>query len=184
MLCASLGAVILSIYRQLPEYATYRHPPGEGKFQPGVSRLIKIALPIVVLAASGSYVYADRTWLHEPEPMDIYDALEAAVPLVRDPNAAPLNLHDGIWRGTQVDAFYGYVEVVATVTDGKLSQVRVAHYPKSSGASAMINQRAMPKLRKEAIAAQSQYVDFVTGATLSSKAFTVSLGAALAEASR
>lgn len=150
----------------------------------GTAQVRKIVLPIAFVAASGGYVFADKVWLTPPPKPDLYDMLEAAVPFTPGPDAGPVTFVDGVYRGPKADAYYGYVEVVATVRDGRLAEVRVAHSPKSSSVSTMINGRAMPKLRREAIAAQSGYVDFVTGATLSSKAFSESLIGALQDAAK
>lgn len=136
----------------------------------------KIVLPIVAIAVSAFYVGLERTVLASAA----VTTQETATALAD--NGTPLpdaKFRDGEYRGPQSDAFYGYVEVLAVIREGALAQVRIVHSPKSSGASLMINERAMPKLRKKAIVAQDAGVDFITGATLSSKAFNESLAAAL-----
>lgn len=89
---------------------------------------------------------------------------------------------DGTYTGTSEDAFYGFIQVRATVTGGKLTDVEFLKYPDDHHESVEINQRAMPILRSEAIAAQSANVDVVSRATDSSEAFIKSLGAALQQA--
>ena len=55
-------------------------------------------------------------------------------------------------------------------------------WPAERDTSIAINERALPKLRAEAISAQSAEVDVISGATLLSKAFIQSLDAALSKA--
>ena len=89
---------------------------------------------------------------------------------------------DGKYIGTAADAFYGNVQVVATVSGGKLSNVQFLQYPNDRSHSIEINQYALPILRREAIQAQNANVDIVSGATDSSYAFQQSLQSALSQA--
>ena len=88
----------------------------------------------------------------------------------------------GTYTGAAVDAYYGTVQVQATVSCGKLTDVRFLQYPSDRSTSQQINDYAMPILRQEAIAAQSAQVDAVSGATHTSGAFVQSLASALAKA--
>jgi uncharacterized protein with FMN-binding domain len=145
--------------------------------------LKKIAVPIVVLAASAGYAYADRVWLNPPaEDIDatIEDLLLADMPMAAGSTFGELK--DGKYPGPQSDAYYGYVEVQAVVKGGRLAQVVVVHAPKGSQTSQMLSSRSISKLKKQAVATQSAAVDIVTGATLTSKAFAQSLTGALASA--
>ncbi len=89
---------------------------------------------------------------------------------------------DGQYTGPSVDALYGFVQVQATVSGGKLTNVQFLSYPTDRTTSQNINSRATPLLAQEAIAAQSANVNIVSGATETSSAFIQSLGAALAQA--
>lgn len=89
---------------------------------------------------------------------------------------------DGTYTGTSADAFYGNIQVKATVASGKISDVVFLQYPNDRDESRQINESAMPYLKQEAIAAQSAAVDIVSGATDSSKAFQESLASALTQA--
>lgn len=141
----------------------------------------KIIVPIVVLAASAGYAYADRVWLNPPVvDLSMDELLEADLPMAAGTTFG--DLRDGEYKGPQSDAYYGYVEVRAVVKGGRLSQIVVIHVPKSSTTSRYLNERAIPKLRKQAVATQSAALDIITGATLSSKAFAQSLTAALQSA--
>ncbi len=89
---------------------------------------------------------------------------------------------DGTYTGAAADAYYGYVQIRATVQGGKLTAVDFLQYPNDRRTSQQINSRAMPELKSEAIAAQSANVSGVSGATDTSQAFIQSLGDALAQA--
>lgn len=89
---------------------------------------------------------------------------------------------DGQYTGVVTDAFYGNIQVRATVSGGKLTDVQFLQYPNDRQTSIEINTQAMPYLRFEALQAQSARVDIVSGATDSSRAFRTSLESALAQA--
>lgn len=89
---------------------------------------------------------------------------------------------DGSYTGSAADAYYGTVQVRATVQGGKLSNVEFLQYPNDRGTSIYINGIAMPQLIQEAITVQSAQVDGVSGATATSQAFMQSLASALAQA--
>ena len=89
---------------------------------------------------------------------------------------------DGTFTGSSADAYYGNVQVSATISGGKISNVKFLQYPNTHSTSVMINQQAMPYLIQEAIQAQSSNVQIISGATYTSQAFQQSLQAALAQA--
>ncbi len=89
---------------------------------------------------------------------------------------------DGTYTGSVANAFYGNIQVAATISGGKLSDVQFLQYPNDRGESVQVNTSAMPKLKSEAISAQSAQVNVVSGATQTSQAFIESLGNALAQA--
>ncbi|MEO6761150.1 MAG: FMN-binding protein [Candidatus Saccharimonadales bacterium] len=89
---------------------------------------------------------------------------------------------DGSYTGSIADAYYGSVQVLATITGGKISDVKFLQYPDSHDTSVYINQQAMPYLQQEAIQAQSSHVNTVSGATFTSQAFQQSLASALSQA--
>ena len=89
---------------------------------------------------------------------------------------------DGVYTGSQGDALYGYVQVQATISGGKITDVQFLQYPSDRSTSRMINSQAMPMLKNEAIQAQSANVDIISGATDTSMAFIQSLGSALQSA--
>lgn len=89
---------------------------------------------------------------------------------------------DGTYTGPEVDAIYGLVQVQAVVQNGKITNVQFLEYPNDRRTSVRINSIAVPDLQQEAIQAQSANVDLITGATLTSQAFQMSLQGALGKA--
>lgn len=89
---------------------------------------------------------------------------------------------DGVYTGDAADAFYGNIQVQATITDGRISDIQFLQYPNDRERSLRINQQADPMLAQEAIQAQSAEVDIISGATDSSEAFKQSLQSALDKA--
>lgn len=90
--------------------------------------------------------------------------------------------HAGTYTGAVSDAQWGYVQVAATIQNGRITAVRFVQYPSDRERSVLINQYADPQLVTEAIQAQSAQVDAITGATDTSIAFMQSLGDALTQA--
>jgi len=89
---------------------------------------------------------------------------------------------NGEYTGRVADAYYGYVQVKAIITNGKLSDIVILDYPKDAGTSRYINSYALPILKSEAISAQSTNINAVSGASESSPAFMKSLASALIKA--
>lgn len=89
---------------------------------------------------------------------------------------------DGTFVGLVADAYYGNVQVKATIRGGGLTDVAFVQYPDTHDTSIMINQQAMPYLRQEALQSQSANVNIISGATFTSEAFIQSLASALNQA--
>lgn len=89
---------------------------------------------------------------------------------------------DGTYTGAAADAYYGMVQIRATIQGGKLVTVDFLQYPNDRRTSQYINADAMPLLKNEAIQAQSANVSGVSGASDTSQAFMQSLSDALAQA--
>ncbi len=87
---------------------------------------------------------------------------------------------DGTYTGTSVNAYYGYVQVAAVISGGKLTNVQMLDYPRDQRTSQQINSYALPILISEAIKAQSATIDAVSGASETSPSFKSSLASALA----
>ena len=97
-------------------------------------------------------------------------------------NQTNVSYKNGSYTGSVADAIYGNVEVQATISGGKLTDVTFLQYPSDRTTSVGINSQAMPYLKQEAIAAQSAQVNIISGATATSQAFAQSLTSALAQA--
>ncbi|HVZ28551.1 MAG TPA: FMN-binding protein [Rhizomicrobium sp.] len=91
---------------------------------------------------------------------------------------------DGEFTGNPVDIEYGLVQVSAIIRDGQIADVKWLQDPEDIDLSKQINQDAMPKLTRQAIAAQKSQVDLVTGATFTALGFRLSLSTALAQAAK
>ena len=89
---------------------------------------------------------------------------------------------DGSYTGDSVDIYYGYIQVKATISGGKLTDVTILNYPNDRGHSVRINEYALPLLKDEAISIQSASVDVISGATATSTGFQKSLATALIKA--
>lgn len=98
------------------------------------------------------------------------------------PPSPTVQYKDGMYSGTVADAFYGYVQVQATIQGGKITRVDFLQRPNDNPTSRAINDQADPMLSQEAIQAQTAQVNMITGATDTSMAFIQSLTAALSHA--
>lgn len=90
---------------------------------------------------------------------------------------------DGSYTGSAADAYFGNVQVKATISGGTIADISFLQYPNDRHTSVSINQNAMPILVKEAVKSQSANVDIVSGATQTSQGFIQSLQNALSQAS-
>lgn len=90
---------------------------------------------------------------------------------------------DGAYTGQSANAYYGYIQIQAKISGGKLVDVIFLDHPSDNRTSQLINGQAMPLLKSEALQAQSAEVDIVSGASASSEAFRQSLASALGQAS-
>jgi uncharacterized protein with FMN-binding domain len=77
---------------------------------------------------------------------------------------------------------WGPVQVQATVSNGKLTDVTVLQYPNGNPRDQQINAYALPVLVKESLDAQSAQIDMVSGATVTSDGYLQSLQGALDQA--
>lgn len=81
--------------------------------------------------------------------------------------------------GSVVSTRYGNVQVQITVAAGKVTAAKVLQVPYTDRKDQQINNRAVPILNSEAVAAQNADIDMVSGATYTSQAYAQSLQAAL-----
>lgn len=96
--------------------------------------------------------------------------------------ATAIQYRDGTYAGPRVDAYWGIMRVQAVIQNGKLTNVQVLEYPSDRRTSEYINRQAIPMLQNEVMSAQSANVNIISGATLTSEAYLLSLDRALAQA--
>ncbi len=112
----------------------------------------------------------------------------APTPPANQPSQAPTaptarsGYRDGSYVGDAIDVYYGYVQVKAVISAGKIIDVQFLDYPQDRDTSRQIAAMSLPVLRSEAISVQSAQVDMVSGATETSTGFIKSLQSALAKA--
>ena len=70
----------------------------------------------------------------------IVDQTQSA-PAAAVQNASQSVLHDGSYIGNTYDAYYGVVQVQATVKNGQLADVKALKFPNHSGESRSINRQ-------------------------------------------
>ncbi len=116
------------------------------------------------------------------EPVPAPQPVTPPVAVAAAPTPPKSGYGDGSYTGDAADAYYGTVQVEATIRNGKLTDVQFLQYPNDRSTSRFINGQAMPQLTQEAIQVQSSRVDIVSGATETSLAFRQSLASALAQA--
>lgn len=93
------------------------------------------------------------------------------------PPAAGSGLKNGTFAGPGVSQRYGTIKVTVVVSGGRITDV-TATYP-TTGENGRINAAAIPKLRQQALTAQSAGIAVVSGATYTSNAYKQSLQAAI-----
>jgi uncharacterized protein with FMN-binding domain len=98
---------------------------------------------------------------------------------VTSPSTAPSAAGAGTFTGDSVQTRWGPVQVRITVKGGKLTDVTAVAYPSENPRDQEINSYALPRLRTEALTAQSADIDTVSGATYTSDGYRQSLQSAL-----
>jgi uncharacterized protein with FMN-binding domain len=88
----------------------------------------------------------------------------------------------GTFTGDPIDTPYGTVQVAATLTEGKITAVKVLRAPDRNGRDQQIADYALPRLTREALGAQSAQIDAVSGASYTSQGYVQSLQSALDQA--
>lgn len=126
------------------------------------------------------------TTLTTPNPAATSTAPSAAPPQASAGSTAPAapvatsaGAADGTYKGSVVNTRYGTVQVSATISGDKISQVTALKLTDDGGRSVQISREAVPILRSEVLKAQSANVDSVSGATYTTEGYLTSLQAAL-----
>lgn len=89
---------------------------------------------------------------------------------------------DGTFTGSAVNTRYGPVQVQITVSGGAIVDVQAIEYPTENSKDRQINERAVPQLVSETLAAQTADIQFVSGATYTSQGYLTSLQSAIDQA--
>ncbi len=156
-----------------------------------MKRLLVSALTVAAFIAYALFARSDTSAVATPsvssssqEPRPVTKSTASTDPQPSSPSTANASAtyKDGVYTGDAADAYYGFVQIRASVQNGKLTDVAFLRYPNDRQTSLMINRQVMPMLHQEAIAAQTARVDIISGATDTSQAFIQSLGSALIQA--
>ena len=148
----------------------------------------KILVSTVLVGAIGLYVAfqsSSTSVTVNPDTTVVHPGGSATAPAsgsAPPTKALATRYKDGTYTGDTVDAYYGFVQVQATVQNGALIKVAFLSYTKDREHSLELSNYATPILVQEAIKAQSARVDIVSGATQTSEAFIQSLASALVKA--
>lgn len=119
-----------------------------------------------------------------PRPASSGPVAEVALPGVAAapaPGAAASGTvrRDGVAFGSTVSNPYGAVRVQVAMAAGKIVDVRAIALPDGDGTSQAINRDAAPRLKTQALTAQSAAIDGVSGATYTTDGYRKSLQAAI-----
>jgi uncharacterized protein with FMN-binding domain len=83
------------------------------------------------------------------------------------------------YSGSVAQTRWGPVQVIITVSGGKITDVSVPTYPNGNHRDEEINAYALPILTQQTLSAQNANIDTVSGATVTSDGYKESLQAAL-----
>jgi uncharacterized protein with FMN-binding domain len=146
----------------------------------------RILASLSVLAVSAAYIWtqgtlfrgAAETAASPPAPQQTAGTADVLRP------AGP-RMPDGTYTGDASAAHhYGDIIVEMQVVDGRIASLEASLYPDHQPISKRINVRALKKLYTETVETQARKMDYVTGATYTSKAFFRSLVSAMRKAQK
>jgi uncharacterized protein with FMN-binding domain len=81
--------------------------------------------------------------------------------------------------GDDVSTRYGDLQLRITLSGDRITEIEALKLPSDSRRSQQISENAAPKLRQEALDAQSAQIDTVSGATYTSDGYRESLQSAI-----
>jgi len=96
--------------------------------------------------------------------------------------ATSTGLRNGTFKGAVAETDYGNVQVSIVIAGGKISDVKVLAAPNDTTRSEQLSAQALPRLRQEALTAQSAKIDSVSGASSTSDGYRRSLQSAIDQA--
>lgn len=138
----------------------------------------KTILSSILILLFGSCAF----YKHMTDSIRLINKEQTPLPRVTTVSSTGVSYRDGKYLGKVADAYYGNIQVEATISENKITGVRFLQYPNERQNSIRLNIDAMPKLQTEVIVAQKADVDGITGASLTSAAFIESLSGALSQA--
>lgn len=97
---------------------------------------------------------------------------------------APYSLVDGVYTGVVVEHRHGPVQVQITVEGHRIVAVDAVQRPDESERSIELSDAAIIQLNAEVLEVQSTYIDFISGATMTSEAYVESLQDAIDQANQ
>jgi len=114
-------------------------------------------------------------------PLDVSGQSSRGASPTQTVPSAPAPVQVLAFNGQRADTPYGPVQVQVQVQadTGQLVDVAVVQFPNGDPTSRGINARALPRLRSEALAAQSAQIDTVSGATYTTKGYEASRQSAI-----
>ncbi|WP_370943748.1 FMN-binding protein [Amycolatopsis sp. cg5] len=122
---------------------------------------------LVLLLSAGGFA---AVWNFEPTPLGSTTVAQTTAP------SAGSSTSEGATTvsGTAESSDYGTVQVQVTFSGNKIDDIQLLQQPRSGRAV-----DALPRLREEALEAQSADIDTVSGATSTSESYVKSLQAAI-----
>lgn len=152
-------------------------------------RMRRILASLSVLAVSAAYIWTQGTLFRgaaesvasPPAPQQTADTSSTADVLLP---AGP-RMPDGTYTGDASAAHtYGDIIVEMQVVEGRIASLEASLYPDHQPISKRINVKALKKLYTEVVTTQARKMDYITGATYTSKAFYRSLVSAMRKAQK
>ncbi len=167
--------------------ARRRHPARKSRVAAlGLSLASTTAMSVVFAYSDRSPAAATLANIAAVSPLRATAAVVAATPpplvatVVPTPTKTKVLAPAGAtFTGAVSTNRWGPVQVQITVTNGKITKVTALQTPSDKSKSVRINNRAVPILRSEALAAQSAQVNTVSGATYTSDSYAASLQSAI-----
>ncbi|MFD8497553.1 FMN-binding protein [Amycolatopsis sp. NPDC059657] len=128
---------------------------------------------LVLLLSAGGFA---AVWNFEPTPIGstAVAAPSTTAPSTSESGSATGSSGTQTVAGTAESSDYGTVQVQVTFSGTKIEDIQLVQQPRSGRA---VN--ALPRLREEALRAQSADIDTVSGATSTSDSYVKSLQAAI-----
>ena len=114
------------------------------------------------------------------------DAQKSAVPAEtqqKSDNKKPDEKYkDGQYQSDVIETKHGNLQLELTIKDGRIDEIKALSIPDADETGKRVNSKAVPEYIKEALAAQDDDIDVVSGATYTHKTFKKALDNALDKA--